>query len=91
MSPAKIYLRDLIGLAVVGMFILTALGVIFSIVGVVHYLTNANHLVAQDIQLAITHLVFIVPALLLGYAISRPQWIAATKQYRIEKARKESS
>lgn len=91
MNPIRIYIRDILGLGVVGMFILAMLGIIFAAVGAIHYMTGATDLVAKDLHLAVTHIVFIVPALLLGYAISRPQWLAETAQFRLEKAKKESA
>lgn len=90
MNPIRIYIRDILGLGVVSMFILAMLGVIFAAVGAIHYLTGATVLVAKDLHLAMTHIIFLVPALLLGYAINRPKWIAETTQFLLDKAKKES-
>ena len=58
MNPIRIYIRDILGLGVVSMFILAMLGVIFAAVGAIHYLTGATVLVAKDLHLAMTHIVF---------------------------------
>ncbi|PSV56658.1 hypothetical protein [Photobacterium sp. GB-3] len=91
MNLIRIYIRDILGLGVVGMFILAMLGIIFAAVGAIHYMTGATDLVAKDLHLAMTHIVFLVPALLLGYAINRPKWIAETTRFRLVKAKKESA
>ncbi|SKA49203.1 hypothetical protein [Photobacterium toruni] len=76
MNLFKLYSRDILGLGVVGFFILSILGVIFGVIALFNYTSGNTVLAASNVHLAVSHIIFVIPALIIGHYINRPSWIA---------------
>ncbi|MEC6813730.1 hypothetical protein [Photobacterium toruni] len=76
MNLFKLYSRDILGLGVVGFFILSILGVIFGVIALFNYTSGNTVLAASNVHLAVSHMIFVIPALIIGHYINRPSWIA---------------
>ncbi|MCD9467348.1 hypothetical protein [Photobacterium iliopiscarium] len=82
MNLFKLYSRDILGLSVVGFFILSILGVIFGTIALFNYASGNTVLAASNIHLALSHILFVIPALIIGYYINRPSWVAAVDKIK---------
>ncbi|PST87609.1 hypothetical protein C9I86_12805 [Photobacterium sp. NCIMB 13483] len=76
MNLFKLYSRDILGLGVVGFFILSILGVIFGTIAFFNYASGNTALAASNVHLALSHIIFVIPALIIGHYINRPAWVA---------------
>ncbi|MEC6798513.1 hypothetical protein VXS03_15770 [Photobacterium sp. S4TG1] len=76
MNLFKLYSRDILGLGVVGFFILSILGVIFATIAFFNYTSGNTALAASNVHLALSHIIFVIPALIIGHYINRPSWVA---------------
>ena len=78
----KLYSRDILGLSVVGFFILSVLGIIFGTIALFNYASGNTVLAISNAQLALSHTAFIIPALIIGHYINRPTWVAAVDKIK---------
>lgn len=79
----KLYSRDILGLSAVGFFILTVLGMIFGTIALFNYASGNTALAASNTYLAVSHIAFIIPALIIGHYINRPSWVAAVDKIKL--------
>ncbi|OBU24658.1 MULTISPECIES: hypothetical protein [Photobacterium] len=82
MNLLKLYSRDILGLSVVGFFILSVLGLIFGTIALFNYVSGDTVLATSNAQLAVLHIAFIIPALIIGHYINRPSWVAAVEKLK---------
>ncbi|SMY33647.1 hypothetical protein PMAL9190_01106 [Photobacterium malacitanum] len=82
MNLLKLYSRDILGLSVVGFFILSVLGMIFGTIALFNYVSGDTVLATSNAQLAVSHIAFIIPALIIGHYINRPSWVATVEKLK---------
>ncbi|PSU22716.1 hypothetical protein CTM97_14320 [Photobacterium phosphoreum] len=82
MNLFKLYSRDILGLSVIGFFILSVLGVIFGTIALFNYTSGNTALALSNAHLAATHIIFVIPALIIGHYINRPTWVAAVEKIK---------
>ena len=82
MNLFKLYSRDVLGLSVIGFFILSVLGIIFGTIALFNYTSGNTALAVSNAHLAAIHIIFVIPALFIGHYINRPTWVAAVEKIK---------
>ncbi|CEO41110.1 hypothetical protein C0Z01_20660 [Photobacterium kishitanii] len=90
MNLFKLYSRDILGLSVIGFFILSILGMIFGTIALFNYASGNTTLAVSNAHLAVLHIAFIIPALIIGHYINRPSWVAAVDKIKFAREIKQS-
>ncbi|MDO6497890.1 D-fructose-6-phosphate amidotransferase [Photobacterium sanguinicancri] len=87
MDASKIYLRDILGLGLIILSVMTVLGILFSILAALNYISHEEAMAATYLKEAIPLMLCIIPALLLGKYINKPAWVIATDDFRLSSAK----
>ncbi|PSU73280.1 hypothetical protein C9J22_04925 [Photobacterium phosphoreum] len=82
MNLFKLYSRDILGLSVIGFFILSVLGIIFGTIALFNYTSGNTALAVSNAHLAAIHITFVIPALIIGHYINRPTWVTAVEKIK---------
>lgn len=90
MNASRLYLRDLLGIGLVVSAILVVLGLIFSILAALNFITHEEVLASTYLHEALPLFFFILPGLAIGKFINRPKWVHDVEEYQLESARKYS-
>ncbi|MGF1690989.1 D-fructose-6-phosphate amidotransferase [Photobacterium kagoshimensis] len=87
MDASKIYLRDILGLGLIILSVMTVLGTLFSVLAALNYLSHEEAMAATYIKEAIPLMLCILPAFFLGKYINKPAWVIATDDFRLNSAK----
>lgn len=90
MNASRLYLRDLLGIGLVISAILVVLGLIFSVLAALNFITHEEVLANTYLNEALPLFLFVLPGFLIARFINRPQWVHDVEEYHLESAKKYS-
>ncbi|KLV08089.1 hypothetical protein [Photobacterium ganghwense] len=88
MNASKCFLRDLLGIVLVVSAISVMMGIIFSCLAGLNYLSHEEAFASTYLHEAIPLLFCIIPSLILAKIINRPKWIHDVEEYELQSAKR---
>lgn len=89
MTASKIFIRDLLGLAVIVSTAFAVLSVLLDIMGGIAYFSHEDIIASTFFHESFYFLAFMVPPYFIWKLINRPELIAAVQEYQLNKSKNE--
>ncbi len=88
MTASKIILRDLLGLLLILSFISVVLAILFDVLALLTHFSHEDAIANLFFYESLPLYIFVVPVVIIGRYINRPNWVSAVQDYQLKMAKK---